>query len=265
VAPPPTASRKRASWNPLWLTSLLRRQGGILEQMETPNTSTSPVPDASRQNLTIEEASELFNQAGVPRSSRTISRYCEQGILEAVFMDTEKNQRYLISRESVDRRIKEVKQIIETNRVMNQQDMPRRDKTQHDTSSQFKTNSQSTAHTDGVADTTNSEAVTALKTELKKLNEDNLQLRIDKSAKEQFINRLIEEREKVMRQAIQLSREVGRLENQLLQLEAPDSDDNSRHPIDVDDIRQDSIDSDSPPPEKTAPIEPAQSPSQPTL
>src|SRR5437870_4026125 len=103
--------------------------------MEESNSPIASGPDTSRQNLTIEEAAELFSQAGVPRSPRTISRYCEQRILEAVFMDTEKNQKYLITRESVERRIKEIKQILLTSHDVSNQDTTRRDETNQDKSS----------------------------------------------------------------------------------------------------------------------------------
>jgi hypothetical protein len=207
--------------------------------MEESNLSIASGQDTSRQNLTIEEAAELFSQAGVPRSHRTISRYCEQRILEAVFMDTEKNQKYLITRESVERRIKEIKQILETNHVSIGQVTSGRNETNQDQSSRVQSDGENPRATSSVLE--NDSQLTSLRTELKKLKEDNLQLHIDKSAKEQFINRLIEERERAMRNAIDLSREVGRLENQLLQLEGPRNLDMSRHTSPLDENRQEPL------------------------
>jgi hypothetical protein len=70
--------------------------------------------DTHSQRLTIDEAVQIFAAAGVPRSHRTVSRYCEQKILNALLMDTENGQMYVISRESVERRIKEIKQFLTT-------------------------------------------------------------------------------------------------------------------------------------------------------
>jgi hypothetical protein len=47
--------------------------------------------DTSRFSLTIDEASQLFADAGVPRSPRTITRFCQLGDLECLRVETEKN------------------------------------------------------------------------------------------------------------------------------------------------------------------------------
>src|SRR5689334_3989986 len=65
-------------------------------------------PDTARFTLTVEEASELFAQAGVPRSPKTVTRFCNQGHLEFTKADTEKNYKFLIDPSSVERRIKEL-------------------------------------------------------------------------------------------------------------------------------------------------------------
>jgi len=234
---------------------------GILNGMEESNSSISSGQDTSRQNLTIEEAAELFSQAGVPRSHRTISRYCEQRILEAVFMDTEKNQKYLITRESVERRIKEIKQILATSHVPSGHDKSGQNETHPDKSRHVEPTGENGP--DASSGMEEDLQLPALRTELKKLKEDNLQLHIDKSAKEQFINRLVEEREQTMRRAIELSREVGRLENQLLQLEGPRNPDMSRHMSRSDENRRERlIDPDErlpdEPPEEEGPEAPAE-------
>src|SRR5438105_12857259 len=40
--------------------------------------------DTARHSLTITQASELFAQLGVPRSKRSVQRFCEQGHLDCV-------------------------------------------------------------------------------------------------------------------------------------------------------------------------------------
>jgi hypothetical protein len=231
--------------------------------MENSIPPVSSGQDTSRQNLTIEEAAELFSQSGVPRSHRTISRYCEQRILEAMFMDTEKNQKYLITRESVERRIKEIKQILATSHVPSRHDKSGHNETHPDKSRHVESTDENRRATSSSSRLEADSQLASLKLELKKLKEDNLQLHIDKSAKEQFINRLIEERERTMHQAIELSREVGRLENRLLQLESPREQDMSRHMTRSDENRQERlIDPDErlpdEPPEEERPEAPAE-------
>src|SRR3954470_14005995 len=69
-------------------------------------------PDMTRYVLTIEEASQLFAEAGVPRAPRTITRFCALGDLDCIRMDTEKNFKYLIDRNSVEKRIEQLKQAL---------------------------------------------------------------------------------------------------------------------------------------------------------
>lgn len=66
----------------------------------------------SGHTVTVEDASLLFAQAGVPRSPRSIRRYCERGHLDCVRIDTENAQeQYLITRASIEKRITELKQV----------------------------------------------------------------------------------------------------------------------------------------------------------
>src|SRR5689334_12943281 len=67
-------------------------------------------PDKARFTLTVDEVSERFTQAGVPRSPKTITRWCKLGHLEYTEADTEKNFKFLIDPQSVERRIVEVQQ-----------------------------------------------------------------------------------------------------------------------------------------------------------
>src|SRR5437588_3191160 len=97
--------------------------------------------DPSKYTLSAEEASRLFSNAGVPRSPRTIDRYCKSGHLVCKKIDTERNEKYLITRESVIARIKEVQQAIPSGHVQTQPymtrhveskpDMSRHDPTRH--------------------------------------------------------------------------------------------------------------------------------------
>ena len=67
--------------------------------------------DTARYTLTVEETSGIFAEAGVPRSIRSVQRYCKMGHLDCISVDTEISEKYLIDHNSVDRRIKELQQV----------------------------------------------------------------------------------------------------------------------------------------------------------
>ena len=91
--------------------------------------------DQARHTLSAEETSVIFADAGVPRSVRTVQRYCKKGHLACIIIDTEISEKYLIDRNSVERRIKELQQLDRilrstvnaTSREETRQDTPRRD------------------------------------------------------------------------------------------------------------------------------------------
>jgi hypothetical protein len=68
---------------------------------------------ADSYSVDVEEAANLFAAAGVPRSERTIQRYCERKHLACEFFDATTGEKYLITRESIDRRIEELRQMLE--------------------------------------------------------------------------------------------------------------------------------------------------------
>src|SRR3954465_8343653 len=68
--------------------------------------------DKAKFTLTVKEASEMFAEAGVPRSTRAITRYCKQGEIEYIVVDTEKNSKFLIDKTSVERRIEQLRQSV---------------------------------------------------------------------------------------------------------------------------------------------------------
>src|SRR3954469_23754480 len=76
----------------------------------SPADETSP--DMTRYVLTIEEAAQLFADAGVPRAPRSITRFCALGDLDCLRVETEKNFKYLIDQNSVEKRIKQLQQVV---------------------------------------------------------------------------------------------------------------------------------------------------------
>jgi len=63
--------------------------------------------------VTVQQASRLFDDAGVPRSERSIQRYCKRGHLDCYLFDREQDVIYLIDPESLERRVEELKQLSE--------------------------------------------------------------------------------------------------------------------------------------------------------
>ena len=160
--------------------------------------------DQARHTLSAEETSVLFAEAGVPRSIRTVQRYCKKEHLDCITIDTEISEKYLIDRDSVERRIKELQQLdrilrstgAATSREETRRDAAERDQTRHDGSENT---------TGKIAD----------------LEQANLQLGIDRAAKEQVINHLVKERKEYVAQLTEQGRQIGILETRLKQIEAP--------------------------------------------
>src|SRR5580700_6895156 len=73
--------------------------------------------------LTIDEALERYSRAGLPRTPRSIQRYCAKGHLQCRLIETEFGEKYLIAPASVD---KHIAYIEEVRPVATSRDMPRR-------------------------------------------------------------------------------------------------------------------------------------------
>ena len=50
----------------------------------------APGRGTSDYTLTVEQASELFALGGVPRSIRSVQRFCRKGHLDAITLDTDR-------------------------------------------------------------------------------------------------------------------------------------------------------------------------------
>src|ERR1700722_6276501 len=61
--------------------------------------------DDSDFTLTIEDALERYACAGLPRTPRSIQRYCAKGHLECRLLETSFGEKYLITPASVDKHI----------------------------------------------------------------------------------------------------------------------------------------------------------------
>src|SRR5581483_12218315 len=76
---------------------------------DTPRqAATTPDSDFT---LSIEQALELYAQAGLPRTPRSIQRYCAKGHLQARLIETEVGEKYLINPDSVAKHIAYIREV----------------------------------------------------------------------------------------------------------------------------------------------------------
>ena len=173
--------------------------------------------DMSRHTLTIRQGAELFASLGVPRSPRSVQRFCELKHLDCIRVQGEKTERYFIDPLSVERYAKELKQLESISQLGNEPS--RHDASLHDFTRHDATHITSPAIPDLTSEPDHE--TENLREQVDVLEKENLQLQIDRSAKEQVIGHMVTERRSLVEQLTSQSREIGRLETQLLQLESP--------------------------------------------
>jgi hypothetical protein len=82
------------------------------QPMETIDTSRLvATPNDSDFTLTIEDALALYAAAGIPRTPRSIQRYCAKQHLSSRRIETEFGEKYLITRASVEKHIAYIKEV----------------------------------------------------------------------------------------------------------------------------------------------------------
>jgi hypothetical protein len=190
---------------------------GTIPQASEP-FRTVPNPAATRyverkatHTLTVREVARLFEAAGVARTERSITNWCRptaQGIARLDAWYDPNERRYYVTPESVERAIAE------------EQARARRttEAVPHAAEGE---DSQSTGHQSSHQEQTHSGH-----RELDELRKDNLDLKITNRAKDQFIDLLQKERsefagerERYVQQLVAASRQLGELEQRLLQLD----------------------------------------------
>jgi hypothetical protein len=180
-------------------------------------------PDTSRYRLTIEEASQLFAAAGVPRSARTITRFCQLGDLDCLRVETEKNFKWLVDEASAEKRIEALKQAITFSKKQ-YQDMSNHVETNNETQPDM---SRHDEYTQKVAEVDTEKEY--LRSHVEELENELLHLRIDKSAKEQVITQMASERKEFISQMNDISFKLGEATTKLQMLEAPRPETEARH------------------------------------
>jgi hypothetical protein len=74
----------------------------------SPPVATSPDSDFT---LTIEDALERYARAGLPRTPRSIQRYCAKAHLDCRRIETQFGEKYLISPASIDKHIAYIEEV----------------------------------------------------------------------------------------------------------------------------------------------------------
>lgn len=176
--------------------------------------------DTSHPSISVDEVAALFEAGGVSRSKRTIKRNCVSGYLECFKVETLNNERWVVYKDSAERRLRELQQI--------SPDTSGHDMTRQDVSGHVKTQHDMSGH-DMTEEKDNDEAE-LLREQIKKLEEENLNLKLQEAGKQAIITRFDEEKsvvndriEKERAQWMQAlgdrSKQIGELEQRLLLLD----------------------------------------------
>jgi len=174
--------------------------------------------------MTVQEATGVFKASGIPRSERTIKRYCKNVTLMCRKFDFDTTRRWMVDPNSVNdvitefKEIEERKQEIQAGRPPN--DMSGQDMSDQDTSGQDMPRPE-----EGRAQT-DSEELNRLKDQVKTLEAESDGLKINDAANKQVIQILKEERKEFLHAIEEKSHQIGTLEAQL-RLEAPKEEETS--------------------------------------
>src|SRR3954467_6106184 len=193
----------------------------------TSDTARSSAPvdyDKARHPLTIADAVELFAQLSTPRSKRSVQRFCEQGHLDCVRIKGPRGDQFFINRESVVRYAEELRQI---EAIAALGDEARHDVPQHVAARISAPERDTPVETATPVPHREADEADAVR----RLRDENLNLRIDNRAKESVIaelnRRLNEDRDKFIGAMQDMSYKLGAAETRLAQIEAPKTDDDA--------------------------------------
>jgi hypothetical protein len=182
--------------------------------------------DEARHSLTTAQAAEVFAQLGVPRSKRSVQRFCEAGHLDFVSVKGPRSDEFFISRQSVERYAEELRQIDASATIGDEarHDAPERDTARHDAPKRDSNGAVAPNASEPQRDHGEEGA------ELKRREDEILNLRIDNRAKEQVITMLRDERREMQIQLQDVTYRLGSSETRIALLEAAKPDgDTARH------------------------------------
>jgi hypothetical protein len=181
--------------------------------------------DVTRYTLTVEAASALFSKADVPRSKRTVQRYCELGHLDCLKVETMRSEKYLVSEESVQNRIKELQQLVATGQSETMHDMSSHDASLHDTARSDAPERVTTRH-DAITDVEHvqlQQKIDELEEENTRLRADNSHLEITNKFKDMYITHVTRTLAEKDKRIGRFERVIGKLET-ILRLKAPNEE-----------------------------------------
>ena len=181
---------------------------------------TASVPFGPRRKethtLTVREVARLFEAAGVARTERSVTKWCQPNPHGLVRLDAyydPNERRYFVTRQSVDAAIAEEKARQARFPVEPRAAAPNRPEPQSP-----EPGGPGPSRTETRPRSSEPEAVEQLRRELR-------DLQITNRGKDYFIERLEKERDRMLQQVVEANRTVGQLETRLLQLEGPDRPD----------------------------------------
>jgi hypothetical protein len=198
---------------------------GEIYDHDTARYSAPNERDTARHPFTIAQAVELFAELSVPRSKRSIQRFCEQGHLDCVRIKGVRGDQFFINRESIERYAEELRQIEAVATISIE---PRHDTATQRAAARYSAPpDQSGApmpHADPPAEKI---AAPESDTTIRQLTDELLNLRIDNRGKEQFISFLTAQAREKDQHLQDLSYRLGAAETRVAQLEAPKTDDDA--------------------------------------
>lgn len=179
---------------------------------EHAGTSQNPgMPLADKDWITVDEAVTYFRELGLPRSPEAIRGYCRDGKLEATTTQGLKGEQHVIQRRSAEIYIEDRKKVL----ASMSRDIP----ADASMSRKIPVHSVISRQMPEDAGTNRPEpdtaALAAKDAEISRLRDENMSLKIDKSARDQIVSMLRDERARLADQAMEKSRRVGELETRL--------------------------------------------------
>ena len=110
------------SFCPVGITGKAWNEAGYHAAMTDDQSRPVATSPDSEFTLTIDDALERYARAGLPRTPRSVQRYCAKGHLDCRRIETQFGEKYLISPASVD---KHIAYIEEVRPVAASRDLPR--------------------------------------------------------------------------------------------------------------------------------------------
>jgi hypothetical protein len=190
----------------------------------------APELGPARHTLTVKQASDLFNQLGSPRSPRSVQRFCEQKLIDAIPVTRDNGTpKYFIDPQSIERYAAELKQLQDISQIGN--DMARHDTSERDTARHDAPKIEASLISEPAPEL--DDVAVELRERVDTLEKENMQLKIDLGARIIVINEMATERGRFFDQVTNKSREIGRLEMQLQHLAAPKPDVTRHDALDI--------------------------------